>query len=73
MCLGRTLGPYTLDDENLAGGLGQAKRLHQSLEAREWSHVPCCGLDDAFRMAGAVGHGIFGRTKGFSMRMADGL
>ena len=53
MCLGRTLGPYTVDDENLAGGLGQAKRLHQSLEAREWSHVPCCGLDDAFRMAGA--------------------
>ena len=46
MCVGRALGPCTVDDENLAGGLGQAEGLHQSLEAREWSRVHCSGLDD---------------------------
>ena len=39
MCLGRTLGPCNADDENFAGDLGQAKGLHQSLAAREWSRV----------------------------------
>ena len=42
-----------LHDENLAGSVGDAECLHQSLEAREWSGVRCCGLDDAFR------HGIW--------------
>ena len=50
MCVGRALGPCTVDDENLAGGLGQAEGLHQSLEAREWFRVRCSGLDDAYRV-----------------------
>ena len=72
-----------MDDENLTGGLGQAEGLHQSLAARGWSRVLCCGLDDAFRVAGAVGHGIWGSEFSpqldmvscmlcFLMRMTDG-
>ena len=64
VCMGRTMGPCTVDDENLAGGLGQATRLRQSLETCEWSRVRCCGLDDAFRMEGAVGHGIWDAHRG---------
>ena len=41
-CVGRALGPSKVDDGNLAGGLGEGKGLHQSLEARGWSRVRCC-------------------------------
>ena len=39
--------------------LAASEGLHRSLEAREWSRVRCCSHDDAFRVAGAVWHGIW--------------
>ena len=53
----------TVDDENLASGLGQTGGLHQSLEAHESSRVRCCGLDDAF-LAGAVWHEVWHAQRG---------
>ena len=58
-------GSCTVDDENLAGGLGHAKGLHQSLETRERSRVRCCGLDDAFLDGRCCRARNWGRTKGF--------
>ena len=52
--MGRALGLCTVDDENLASSVTEAKGLHQSLQARDWSRVRCCDPNDAFRVADAA-------------------
>ena len=51
--------PAQLDKPpNLAGSIGEAEGLRSPVEVRQWTHLRGCGIDDAFRVAGVVGHGI---------------
>ena len=65
----RALSSCTVDDENFAGSFGQAKGLHQHLEVCGWSRVRSRGLDDAFRVPGAVWHGIWDAQRCAELRI----